>query len=220
MSKQNLLKKLNSAKLYCFTPDKFADGRDIIDIINQQIEGGCNIIQLREKKISERNKLLLAKKIRAITLKKNILFMVNDDIDIAYFSNADGVHLGQDDIPYTYAKELLKGKLIGVSTHNIEQYKKAQEFDVDYTAIGPIFPTRSKDIPDPAVGIDKLQDILKYKKKLTVAIGGIKLSNLDYFKNINIDIFAIITDIILANDIKKQTTFIKNKLISLNNEAV
>ena len=211
MNKKILLKKLYSAKLYCFTPDKFIKGRDIIDIVNQQIEGGCDIIQLREKRCTDRIKLKLAIKIREITLKKNILFIVNDDIDIAYFSQADGVHLGQDDIPYFYAKSLLKDKLIGISTHNIKQYKEAQDFDVDYTAIGPIFPTKSKDDPDPVIGLDELKKILKYKKKLTVAIGGIKLSNLKLLSNIGIDIIAIISDIILSDNIKKRTRLIKNE---------
>ncbi len=214
MNKKRLLltQKLKKSKLYCFTPDKFAGNRKILDIVKKEIAGGADIIQLREKRLSHRDLLKLALKIREITLKTDTLFIVNDFIDIAYFSDADGVHLGQDDIPYTYARELLRDKLIGISTHTLNQYKKAQEYDVDYTAIGPIYPTSSKDIPDKPVGVNQLKKILKYKKKPTVIIGGIKLDNLHIFKDMDIDIVAIITDIILANDIKKRTFLIKTFL--------
>lgn len=208
----SLQKRLKESVLYCFTPDKFAQERDIIEIVKQQIAGGCDIIQLREKKMPARDKMQLALQIRKLTQEKNVLFIVNDDVDIAYLSKADGVHLGQDDLPLEYARELLKDKLIGLSTHNLIQYKEAQLKDADYTAIGPIFPTITKDQPDPVLGIDSLKEILLYKKKPTVVIGGINSKNLDQFKGLDVDMFAIVRDILYADSIEEKIKEIKNKI--------
>ena len=212
----NLLKqKLQNSLLYCFTPDKFARGREIIDIVIAQIKGGADIIQLREKSLSDREKLNLALKLREITLKYGILFIVNDDVDIAYFSDADGIHLGQDNIPPQYARQLLKNKIIGVSTHNIKQFKKAQNLDVDYVAIGPIFPTQSKENPDPVIGIDNLKNILKHKSKKIIGIGGIKYENLEKVIRTGIDCVAVITGIIDSDNIEETTRKFKEKIKKL-----
>lgn len=212
-SYKNLKHRLNASHLYCFSPGKFAKGRDIIEIIKQEIYGGADIIQLREKELSDREKLQLALKIREITKKNNVLFIVNDDIDIAYFSDADGVHLGQNDIPPEFARKLLKNKIIGISTHNLKQFITAQNLDVDYVAIGPIFKTFTKENPDPVIGLKNLKEILKYKKSKIIGIGGIKYSNLKKVISCGIDCLAILSGIVDTNNIKKTTEKYKKKII-------
>lgn len=214
---KNIKQRLENSHLYCFTPDKLAQERDIIDIIQQLIAGGCDIIQLREKKLSDRERLQLALKIREITMEKDVLFIVNDDVDIAYFSDADGVHLGQHDLPVEYARKLLKNKIIGISTSNLEQYKEVQDKDVDYVAIGPVFPTASKEDAGIVVGISNLSRILEHKKKLTVAIGGINYDNLDQFQGLRIDVFAIISDIMNADSISERASRIRKKIGEIKN---
>jgi len=212
---KTLKERLAKCSLYCFTPNKHISEKDIISIVQQQIKGGADIIQLREKRMPDRNKLELALKLRKITKEKRVLFIVNDDIDLAYFSNADGVHLGQNDIPIEYARKLLKDKLIGVSTHNLKQYKEAQIKKPDYIAVSPIFPTMTKPEEDSPLGIPGLTKILKNKKSITVALGGITYNNLDQFPGIAIDIFGIIRNILSSESILNQTKLIKEKINKL-----
>jgi len=215
-----LLHQRNRKLLYAFTPDKYANNdTEIINCVISQCKAGVDILQLREKRKSPRELLALAKKIREITAKFNVIFIVNDDLSIAQLSNADGVHLGQDDIPVSEARMLLGNKkIIGLSTHNIKQYKLAQTFDcIDYTAIGPIFKTTTKDNPSPVVGLSKLNNILKYKQKFTVAIGGINLENIDKIAKFQeIDAIAIVSAIVSSTNInftvKQITTKISNTI--------
>ena len=102
-------------RLYCFTPGRFLKGRDPVEVVAAQIRGGADVIQLREKQMSRRSRLELGLRIRKLTIKEGVLFIVNDDVDLALILNADGVHLGQDDIPVQYARPLMKDKMIGVS---------------------------------------------------------------------------------------------------------
>lgn len=208
----NLIQKLQNSCLYCFTPDILAQGRDIINLVQQQINGGCDIIQLREKNLPDREKMQLALRIRKITNEKNILFIVNDDVDIAYFSDADGIHLGQEDLPVKYARQLLKNKIIGISTSTLEEYKEAQDKDVNYVAIGPVFSTATKEDSGSGLGISELSKALKYKKKLTAVIGGINFDNLNRFSGLEIDMFAIISDIINTKTIINRVKQIKEKI--------
>jgi len=210
--------EFKKSRLYCFTPGKFANGRDIIKITEDEIIGGADIIQLREKNMSDSQKLELAIKLREITKKYKKFFIVNDDVDIAYLSDADGVHLGQNDIPPFYARKILKDKIIGISTHNLEQYIKAQDMDVDYVAIGPIFKTFSKDNPDPVIGIENLKKIIKYKKKMTVGIGGIKENNLKDVIEAGVDCVAILSGIVEQNDVKYATKYYKDLILNFYKE--
>ncbi len=213
----NIRKRLEQARLYTFTPDKYANDRDILQIVKQEIAGGADIIQLREKNISDREKLQLAIALRKLTNISKVLFIVNDDVDIAFLSNADGVHLGQDDIPVSYARKILKKEqIIGISTHNMEQFKSVQnDNNIDYVAIGPIFPTSTKDNPAPFIGIEKVNEIIKFKNKKVVGIGGINYENLDKVISTGIDCVAIVSDIVKAKDITSKTLAIKKKIVSI-----
>lgn len=205
-------RKIEKARLYCFTPDKWRGQSDIMDMVRSQIQGGADVIQLREKKMPAREKLELARAIKKITRKYHVLFIVNDNIDIAYLSQSDGVHLGQDDIPPREARKIMKNRIIGLSTHNEDQYKKAQKEDVDYVAIGPIFPTLTKDDPDSTVGLEELKKILKHKKKKTVAIGGIDYEHISRIIPLGIDCLAVVSAIIKSGDIEETTRKFKEEI--------
>ena len=205
--------KLLSAKLYCFTPDKYANGRDLLKIVEDQYIGGADIIQLREKKISARENLELAFAIKKLAVKYNKIFIVNDDIAVAKISDADGIHLGQDDIGVDYARSLLGvDKIIGLSTHTLVQYTEGQISAADYTAIGPIFSTVTKDNPAPTVGMDSLKMILKHKKKFTVAIGGITTVNIREMLELPIDCYAVVSAISGNTDVKNAAADFRNIL--------
>ena len=211
----NKLKLLEKKIIYGFTPDKYCKNCDILDVVEKQLIAGVDIIQLREKQRSARELLRLAKEIKKLTTKHNKIFIVNDDVLIAKLSDADGVHLGQDDLDVSIAREILGSeKIIGLSTHNLEQYRAGQDTCADYTAIGPIFATKTKDNPDPVVGLEKLSEILNYKKKMTIAIGGINKNNIEQLLKYDIDGIAIVSAIVAAPDIFEAAQFFKKILKS------
>ena len=137
--------------------------------------GGATFIQLREKHLSPREFYNQAKEALLVARSCGVRLIINDRADIAHALKADGVHLGQDDLPPALARELLgKDAIIGYSTHTVEQAMKAARLPVDYIAIGPIFETKSKENPDTVVGLEGLRRVRQAVGKIPlVAIGGI-----------------------------------------------
>jgi thiamine-phosphate pyrophosphorylase len=143
-------------------------------------DGGATIIQLREKEDEPRDFFNDAIETVRIARSAKARLIINDRVDIALAINADGVHLGQTDIPVEAARRLLGANaIIGFSTHNLEQVKAALELPIDYLAFGPIFPTTSKENPDPIAGVSQLAAAKRLAGSLpVVAIGGIASTNL------------------------------------------
>lgn len=143
------------------------------------IEGGAKLIQLREKNDSPRNFYENAKKALKIARARNVKIIINDRVDIALALKADGVHLGQDDLPPKYARRILgKNAIIGFSAHNVAQASEALNFPISYLAIGPVFETKTKINPEKQVGIEGLIKVRQAIGGLPlVAIGGISLEN-------------------------------------------
>lgn len=141
--------------------------------------GGAQMIQLREKHLDARDFFREAEAALRVARKAGVRLIINDRVDIALALGADGVHLGQDDLPPEAARRILGERaVIGFSTHNPEQARLAASLPIDYLAIGPIFPTSSKDKPDPTVGLDGLSRVRETVPSLPlVAIGGITLEN-------------------------------------------
>ena len=141
-------------------------------------------LQLREKSLNDKELLQIARDLKSITKDSQTMFIVNDRVDICILSDADGLHLGQDDISICDVKKLLHKKIIlGVSTHNLQQFKEAQNLDLDYIGFGPIYKTPTKLNPDPVVGTDMLNNILPTSKIPVVAIGGIDEDNISEVLN-------------------------------------
>ena len=163
-------------KLYPIT-DVRLSGLSHAEQVSRLSEGGASFIQLREKHLSPREFYQAAAAALAVARMRNVKLIINDRVDIALALGADGVHLGQDDLPPPAARELLgEQAIIGFSTHSIEQAKIAARLPVDYIAIGPIFNTSSKENPDPLVGLDGLRRVSEVVAPLPlVAIGGITL---------------------------------------------
>lgn len=141
-------------------------------------ERGVRFIQLRMKNAPRDEVVGVARSVRSI-IGPGSFFIVNDDPEIALEVGADGVHLGRDDTPYASAREMLGDEaIIGLSTHNPEQTRAACAQKPDYIGVGPVFPTPTKAIPDPVIGIDGMREMLDLSTVPAVAIGGIDLSNL------------------------------------------
>ena len=143
------------------------------------VSAGVRYIQLRMKKAAREQVASTAKNLRAITLGTGTRFIVNDDPALAAEVGADGVHLGQDDLPVVEARRLYPSlRFFGLSTHNSEQARRAVSVSPDYCGVGPVFATPTKDIPDPVLGPQQAGDIVRAAPFTTVAIGGINEGNL------------------------------------------
>lgn len=168
--------------------------------------GGATLVQLREKKASPREFYEAALKAVATAHELGVRVVVNDRIDVALAVHADGVHLGQDDMPVRQARLLLGNqRILGFSTHSVKQALEADSQPVDYIAIGPIFPTNTKASPDPVVGLEALEQLRGRLTKPLVAIGGITLENTPSVIDAGSDSLAIISDLVGSADIASRT---------------
>jgi len=191
--------------LYLIT-DRAIPGLTLREIVRQALSAGVRTIQIREKKLSKEELFEEAISLKQIFLKHNALFIVNDYVDIALAVNADGVHLGQEDMPIKRARKILgRNKIIGISTHTLKQALEAERAGADYIGFGPIFPTTTKDAGKPK-GIDALIEIKKHIKIPIVAIGGITIKNAPQVLMAGADAIAVVSGVLLG-DIK---TNIKN----------
>jgi thiamine-phosphate pyrophosphorylase len=138
------------------------------------LDGGASLIQLRDKEASGRELLDQAIACLKLTREAGATLIINDRVDVALTAGADGVHLGQDDLSVDEAREILgEDKIIGVSTHSIDQFRAALETSANYIALGPVFPTLTKENPAPVVGLEMVREARKLTDRPLVAIGGI-----------------------------------------------
>ena len=207
------MKSLDKIQLYCFSPGKFLRDRDPVELVSAQIRGGADVIQLREKEMSRKDRLEFGLKLRVLTRQEGVLFIVNDDVDLALILDADGVHLGQDDIPIRFARPLMKDKIIGVSTHSLGQVEEAVASGADYIGVGPVFETVTKEDREELVGLNLLSKIKDICPIPYVAIGGIGKDNIASLAKAGCHRAAVISDIMLAPDIEQRCRMIK-KLLS------
>ncbi len=156
--------------------------------------GGAELIQLREKLAPSGEFFRSAQEAMEIAREKGIRIILNDRLDIALMAGADGVHLGQDDLPPEGARKMLgDDAVIGISTHNVEQARSAIAMPIDYIATGPIFPTKTKENPDDVVGLDglrRVRDAIGHRP--LVAIGGITIENIRSVFDAGADCVAVI----------------------------
>lgn len=196
--------KLNG--LYAVIDNSLKPSISNIEIARQVLDGGARILQLRGKGLPSKELLSQAREISTLTKKAGALFIVNDRADVALLSNADGVHLGQDDLPIAEARKVLgKDKVIGISTHNIVQAVKAEQEGADYIGFGPVFGTTTKADAEQAKGIQALRGLKKGVAIPVVAIGGINLENLKEVINAGADGVAVISAITKSDNIKEAT---------------
>ncbi|HEY3927039.1 MAG TPA: thiamine phosphate synthase [Candidatus Koribacter sp.] len=168
----------------------------LLHYAQELVKAGVTLIQYRNKTATAREILSHARELRRI-LPPDVTFFLNDRADLALAANADGVHVGQDDLSPEGARLVVGNtKLIGVSTHNRAQLEIASQAPVDYIAIGPIFSTRSKANPDPVVGLDGLRKIRKLTTKPLIAIGGITRENCRSVIEAGADSVAVIADLL------------------------
>lgn len=174
--------------------------------------GGADMIQLRDKSLGRAQLVKLAKELQAICKSFNALFTLNDDPEIAAEAGCDGVHIGQDDMPYEKARKFLPCGIIGVSAQNIGEAAKAAAIGADYIGFGPIFTTPSKEGP-LGIGIGALREFAGKTTKPVIAIGGIDESNAQEIIRAGADGIAVIRAVCGAGDIKEAAKKMKELII-------
>ncbi len=203
---------MENFKLYAVTDYKRASDFSASQIENA-LKGGVDVIQLRSKQLSDADLFKIGKAIRRITLKRKKLFIVNDRTDLMLALNADGVHLGQDDLPVDAARHLFgkQHRFIGKSTHSIAQAIQAEKEGADYIGFGPIFGTPTKPTYEP-IG---LKDVSALKKKIKipfVCIGGINENNLDEVLDAGAERVAVVRGIFSKPNCGSAAAILKEKL--------
>jgi thiamine-phosphate pyrophosphorylase len=206
------MKRIEEWRIYVITDRSLSKGRSNEEVIRQAILGGADVVQLRMKETSTVELYREAVLLRTLTRAMDTPFIINDRVDVAMAVDAEGVHLGQDDLPISIARRILgPQKIIGASTHSLEQVRGATREKPDYVSVGPIFSTTTKEA-GPPVGVDLIR---KAKEKNTVpivAIGGIRLENVTEVLHAGADVVAVVSAVVGADDIEGTLQSFKAKI--------
>lgn len=199
--------------LYCITAEKYSNGKDNIQVVKELLKAGIKIIQYREKEKAMIEKYKECKEIRKLTEKFGVTFIVNDNVDLAMAVKADGVHIGQKDIPIEVVRGLVgDDMIIGLSTHSPEQAEDAAARGADYIGVGPIFATSTKEDVCAPVGLKYLEYVVKNINLPFVAIGGIKEENVSSVSESGAKCICLVTEIVGAENIEEKIGNIRKRL--------
>ncbi len=191
--------------LYLVTDRELCGGRSIEWVVSRAVSGGVRYVQLREKDTSTRAFIDLAKRVNEILLPLDIPLIINDRVDVALAAGADGVHVGQDDMPYHEARKLLGAKkIIGITAHNAEEAVAAEKLGADYIGASPIFETKTKKDAGRQAGLQLIRDIKKSVRIPVVAIGGINLENITSVMQAGADSAAAISVVVTKDDVAEE----------------
>jgi thiamine-phosphate pyrophosphorylase len=215
MNRERSKAMFQEVDIYPVTCERLSAGRSNLEVLHAIIEGGARIVQLREKEYSAKDLYHLALKFREITSKAGVLLLINDHLDIAMAVEADGVHLGQDDLPVAAARRIAPELLIGASTHSLEEALQAQEEGADYVNIGPIFPTKTKEGIEHYLGPDAIGAIGPEIRIPFTVMGGINESNIEQVLAKGARRVAIVTAITQAPDISERVSTLRKRITDL-----
>jgi len=194
------MRRFLEAGLYLVTSQSMSRGRTTLEIVRAALDGGVKLIQLREKNLCAREIVRLGMKVRKLTEKAGALLIINDRLDVAMAVGADGIHLGQDDLPVAGAREIAPDLIIGASTHSVEEAVEAQKQGASYVNIGPIFPTRTKKWDKDFLGLDGLRRMSSAVSIPFTVMGGIKKHHIPELLSAGARIIAVVTAITAADD--------------------
>ncbi|WP_136688474.1 thiamine phosphate synthase [Halorhabdus amylolytica] len=190
--------------VYLVTQESLSGNRTTPEVVRGAIDGGVSVVQLREKDMSARERYEMGREVREITREAGVALIVNDRVDLALALDADGVHLGDEDLPVPVARDLLgEDAIIGRSVSFVEDARAAEEAGADYLGVGAIYATGSKDDIDDeeyAIGTDRLADIVDAVDIPVVGIGGVTADNAAEVIRAGADGVAVITEITGADD--------------------
>ena len=189
--------------LYLVTDRSLLQGRKLLDEVRKAVKGGVSMVQLREKEASSREFYELAQTLQTELRELGVPLLINDRLDIALAVDADGLHLGQDDLPLPVARSLLgREKIIGLSINKREEAQEGERMGADYLGVSPVFSTPTKNDAPPATGLEFLASLRQEIKIPLVAIGGINKENLKMIKETGADGAAVISALMGTSDIE------------------
>jgi thiamine-phosphate pyrophosphorylase len=207
--------RLANCRLYGFIDTAYLVGRKPADVARELMAGGVDIVQIRAKDLHTPQRVEMALAVIGVAMPRNVPVIVNDDIDAAFEAGADGVHLGQKDwaaIPKEQrADRLANMRIVGLSTHSLEQALQAERDGASYIGVGPVFATATKPGVQP-VGLDLVRDVAGRVAVPFFAIGGINLDNLDTVCGAGATRVAVVSAILKAPDVKKAAAAFKRRL--------
>ena len=204
------MKKIDTS-LYFITDSSGFSEEEFLYRIEQALMGGVTILQLREKDKTTREYIELAKKVHNITKKYNIPLIIDDRVDVALAINAEGVHVGQSDMPVKLVRKLMgENKIVGATAKTVEQAKVAFEQGADYLGVGAIYPTTTK-VKTILTSTDTMRDICNAVPVAVNAIGGLNKENIDILKSIPVAGICVVSAIMKADNPKKATEELKEK---------
>lgn len=201
-------------RLYVITDEKASRGRSHLQVAEAAILGGADVLQLRDKEASSGRLYRVAVRLRKLTRDANIPFIVNDRLDIALAADADGVHVGQSDLPASVVREIMgPGRILGVSVDTVEEALLAEKDGADYLGVGPVFEARGTkpDAGEP-LGVGSIARIRRHCRLPIVAIGGIDAGNAGKVRDAGADAAAVISAIGTAEDIEEAVRRLKGIL--------
>ncbi|HWQ64010.1 MAG TPA: thiamine phosphate synthase [Methanospirillum sp.] len=200
-------------ELYVVTDEELSHGLSHVEIARQAVAGGADVIQLRDKKLPGRDLFRAACDIRAVTARSGALFIVNDRLDVALASKADGVHIGQQDLPLSYVRPLAPSPfIIGVSVSSVEQAKEAEQEGADYVAVSPVFSTGSKQDAGHGPGLGLVRGISDTVSIPVIGIGGIHTDNAGDVFAAGADGVAVISAVVSQPDITEAARAFKLRI--------
>ncbi len=206
--------KFNASDLYVVITEEFCAGRDPVDVLDAVLDAGVRLVQLREKHIDDRALYERAEAFRERTAQYNAALIIDDRLDIAIATAADGVHLGQGDLPLEVARSLTDELIIGASTHNLAEAIAAQAAGADYINIGPIFGTQTKETPMGPLGPETLERILPHVSCPWSCMGGIKAHNIHKVVQRGARHPAVVTAVTAADDIRAAAEELRQAILA------
>jgi len=198
--------------LYAIIDVEACGARPPADIAAAVLAGGCAVLQLRAKRSSDAVTRSLGRALQALCNKARVPFVLNDHAALAAELRADGVHLGQNDMPLSQARALAPNACLGLSTHSLEQARQAEQLGADLIGFGPVFATTSKAQPDPVVGLAMLAELMARTTLPVIAIGGVDLTNIGQVIETGVPLIACIGAICKANDPRAAAAALHNQI--------
>ena len=197
--------------LYAVTDQSFGKSQPLEEQVKEALESGITFLQLREKELDDEDFLNEAIQMKSLANEYRVPLVINDNVEVARKSGADGVHIGQNDMEIAKAKEILgNDKIVGVSVQTVEQAKLAQSQGADYLGVGAVFSTSTKQ-DAKAVSYDMLKQICEAVSIPVVAIGGISADNIEKLKGSKISGVAVVSAIFGSNNMRQATKNLLNK---------
>ena len=212
MNREIRRQKFLQTDLYPVTCERYSAGRSNLEVLDAAIRGGAGIIQLREKECTAGELYRMALRFRKVTADAGMLLIINDHVDIALAVDADGVHLGQEDLPLAAARAIAPDLLIGISTHSRKEALEAQREGADYVNIGPIFPTGTKEGVNRFLGSEAIAGIAAGLEIPFTVMGGINGANIDQVLAQGARRVAVVTAVTMADDMAQAIASLREKI--------